>query len=101
MGPDKRYLKLFDTKIEFTVEIPANYYFDNDVFAKLVENTELVINHESITRKSSQLDNSVTSAIINKISFDDSLLSSSLDTHGIFDARYTYYYRIISTKNFY
>ena len=87
LGPDKRFLKLYDTKVEFSIEIPKNYYFDNDVFAKLVENTEIVINHESITRKSSQLDNSVTSSIINKISFDDSLLETALDTHGIFDAR--------------
>ena len=88
LGPDKRYLKFYETKVAFSIEIPENYILDNDVFAKLVENTEIVINHESITRKSSQLDNSVTSTIINKISYDDSLLGTSLDTHGIFDARF-------------
>ena len=87
LGPDKRFLKLSETKIAFSIELPANYVPDNDVFAKLVENTEIVINHESITRKSSHLDNSVTSSIINRISFDDSLLNTSLETHGIFDAR--------------
>ena len=87
MGPDKRFLKLSATKIGFSIEVPANYVVDNDVFAKLVENTEIVINHESITRKSSQLDNSVTSAVLNKVSFDDSFLNTSLRTHGIFEAK--------------
>ena len=87
MGPDKRFLKLSASKIAFSIEIPANYVVDNDVFAKLVENTEIVINHESITRKSSQLDNSITSAVLNKISYDDSFLNTSLRTHGIFEAK--------------
>ena len=86
MGPDKRFLKLSATKVTFSIEIPANYVLDNDVFAKLIENTEIVINHESITRKSSQLDNSVTSAILNKVSYDDSFLNTSCKTHGIFEA---------------
>ena len=87
LGPDKRFLKLSATKISFSVEIPGNYTLDNDVFAKLVENTEIIVNHESITRKSSQLDNSVTSAVLNKVSYDDSFLNTSLRTHGIFEAK--------------
>ena len=87
LGPDKRFLKLSETRVKFTVEIPANYLFDNDVFAKLVEHTEIVISYESITRKSSQLDNSVTSSVLNKVSYDDSLLNTSLKTYGIFEAK--------------
>ena len=87
LGPDKRFLKLSETRVKFTVEIPANYLFDNDVFAKLVEHTEIVISYESITRKSSQLDNSVTSSVLNKVSYDDSLLNTSLQTYGIFEAK--------------
>ena len=87
LGPDKRYLKLAETKVAFSLEIPSNYLPDNDVFAKLVENTEIIINHESITRKSSQLDNCVTSAVLNKISYDDSFINTSLKTHGIFQAK--------------
>ena len=87
LGPDKRFLKLSETRLAFSVEIPANYVFDNDVFAKLVENTEIIINHESITRKSSHLDNCVTNSVLNKINYDDSLLNTSLKTHGIFMAR--------------
>ena len=87
LGPDKRFLKLSETRVAFSVEIPSNYVFDNDVFAKLVENTEIIINHESITRKSSHLDNCVTNSVLNKINYDDSLLNTSLKTHGIFMAR--------------
>ena len=87
LGPDKRFLKLAETKVAFSLEIPSNYLLDNDVFAKLVENTEIIINHESITRKSSQLDNCVTSSVLNKISYDDSFLNTSLKTHGIYTAK--------------
>ena len=90
LGPDKRFLKLSETRVSFSVEIPSNYVFDNDVFAKLVENTEIIINHESITRKSSHLDNCVTNSVLNKINYDDSLLNTSLKTHGIFMARLVY-----------
>lgn len=87
LGPDKRFLKLSETRIIFSVEIPANYLLDNDVFAKLVENTEINVAFESITRKSSQLDNCVTSSILNKVSYDDSFLNTSLKTHGIWAAK--------------
>lgn len=87
LGPDKRFLKLSETRVAFSIELPANYIPDNDVFAKLIENTEIIINHESITRKSSQLDNSVTSSVLNKVSYDDSFLNTSLKTHGIFQAK--------------
>ena len=88
LRPDKRYLKLSETKVAFSIELPQNYAPDNDVFGKLIENTEIIINHESITRKSSPLDNSLTSSIITKISYDESLLNTSLATHGIFNARF-------------
>ena len=87
MGPDKRFLKLCDTRLAFSIEIPNNYILDNDVFAKMIETTEIVVNHESITRKSTPLDNSVTNAIFNKLTLEAGLLNTSLATHGIFSAR--------------
>ena len=87
LGPDKRYLKLCETRLAFSIEIPANYTLDNDVFAKMIETTEIVINHESISRKSTPLDNSLTSAIFNKINMETGLLNTSLSTHGIFSSR--------------
>ena len=87
LGPDKRFLKLCETRLAFTVEIPENYYLDNDVFSKMVETTEIIVCHESITRKSTPLDNAVTSAIFNKLNMETGLLNSSLATHGIFSSR--------------
>ena len=87
MGPDKRYLKLCETRIAFSIEIPENYVLDNDVFGKMVETTEIIINHESITRKSTPLDNSITNAVFNKLTMESGLLNTSLSTHGIYSAR--------------
>ena len=87
MGPDKRYLKLCETRMAFSIEIPANYTLDNDVFSKLVETTEIIVCHESITRKSTPLDNAVTSAVFNKLNMETGTLNTSLLTHGIFSSR--------------
>ena len=87
LGPDKRFLKLCETRVAFSIEIPANYTLDNDVFAKMIETTEIVANHDSITSKSTPLDNSITSAIFNKINMETGLLNTSLSTHGIYSAR--------------
>ena len=87
LGPDKRFLKLSETRLAFTVEIPTNYVLDNDVFAKMVETTEVIVNHENITGKSTPLDNSITSAVLNQLTLEAGLLNTSLSTHGIFAAR--------------
>ena len=55
--------------------------------AKMIETTEIIINHESITRKSTPLDNSVTSTIFNKLNMEAGLLNTSLATHGVFSNR--------------
>lgn len=87
MGPDKRFLKLCETRLAFSIEIPDNYYLDNDVFAKMVETTQIIVNHDDITRKSTPLDNSVTSAIFNKLNMEAGLLNTCLGTHGVFSSR--------------
>ena len=69
LNKDKRYLKLADSFVKFSIEIPENYVLDNDVFAKLVMNIELVINHENITFKSSPVDNPISSFLLNKATY--------------------------------
>jgi hypothetical protein len=69
LNKDKRYLKLADSYVKFSIEIPENYALDNDVFAKLVMNIELIINHENITFKSSPVDNAVSSFLLNKATY--------------------------------
>jgi hypothetical protein len=69
LNKDKRYLKLADSFVKFSIEIPENYVFDNDVFSKLVMNIELIINHENITFKSSPVDNAMSSFLLNKATY--------------------------------
>jgi hypothetical protein len=78
LNKDKRYLKLADSFVKFSIEIPENYVLDNDVFAKLVMNIELVINHENITFKSSPVDNPISSFLLNKATYGKRLKSSAL-----------------------
>ena len=46
LGRDKRFLKLADTYLTLDLEIPDNYWPDNDVFQKLFENVEISIAYE-------------------------------------------------------
>ena len=69
LNKDKRFLKLSDSSFKFSIEIPENYTFDNDVFSKLIMNIELIINHENITFKSSPVDNAVSSFLLNKATY--------------------------------
>ena len=69
LNKDKRYLKLADSFVKFSIEIPENYVFDNDVFSKLVMNIELILNHENITFKSSPVDNAMSSFLLNKATY--------------------------------
>ena len=69
LNKDKRFLKLSDSTFKFSIEIPENYSLDNDVFAKLVMNVELIVNHENITFKSSPVDNAVSSFLLNKATY--------------------------------
>ena len=85
LGRDKRYLKLSETCFEFRIELPENYVPDNDVCSKLFENLEISVNHETITHKSCDLDYSVTSYVLNKVTYDDSYVASTMDINGLFD----------------
>ena len=85
IGPDKRYLKLSETQLSLQLEVPANYWLDNDCVSKLFENIEIIVNHEAVTHKSSALDYAMTNHFLTKVSFDDSYVASSMDTNGLFD----------------
>ncbi len=74
--------------MEFRIELPENYILDNDVGAKLFENLEIAINHETITHKSSDLDYCVTSYVLNKVTYDDSYVASTMDINGVFDVEF-------------
>ena len=69
LNKNKRFLKLSDSSFKFSIEIPENYTFDNDVFSKLIMNIELIVNHENITFKSSPVDNAVSSFSLNKATY--------------------------------
>ena len=85
LGRDKRYLQMANCQLSFQLELPENYWLDNDVGAKLFENLEIIICHESITTKSTALDYAISSYIFDKISFDDSYVGATMDTLGVFD----------------
>ena len=72
-------------QLSLQLEIPANYWFDNDVVSKLFENLEINISHENITHKSSAVDYLMSNYFFNKVTFDDSYAASTMDTNGIFD----------------
>ena len=78
----KRFLRLADTTISFHIDIPANYIPDNQLGHKLFESLELSANHEQVSRKSTALDYSVSETFFQKVMFDDSFISSSLDVAG-------------------
>ena len=85
LGRDKRFLKLSETQLSLQLEIPANYWLDNDAVSKLFENLEINISHENVTHKSSAVDYLMSNYFFNKVTFDDSYASSTMDTNGIFD----------------
>jgi len=84
-GPDKRYLKLGETQLSLQIDIPENYWPDNDIVAKLFENLDVSLNHEVVTHKSTSLDYAVSNRFWNKVTFDDSYVASTMDSNGIFD----------------
>ena len=67
------------------LEIPENYWLDNDCVSKLFESIEINISHENITHKSSAYDYSVSNCFYTKTSFDDSFVNAMMDTCGIWD----------------
>ena len=85
IGADKRFLKLSETKLALQLEIPSNYWLDTDCVSKLFENIEIIINHESVTHKSSALDYALSNFFWTKVTFDDSYVQTTMDTNGLFD----------------
>ena len=85
LGRDKRFLKLSETQLSLQLEIPENYWLDNDAVSKLFENLELNISHENITHKSSALDYAISNYFFTKVSYDDQYCASTMDTNSIFD----------------
>jgi hypothetical protein len=85
LGPDKRFLKLSECALSVQLEIPENYWFDNDCVSKLFESIEINISHENITHKSSAYDYAISNSFFLKTSFDDSFVTTTMDTCGIWD----------------
>ena len=85
LNGDKRFLKLSETQLALQVEIPDNYLFDNDAISKMIENVEITISHETVSRKSTAYDYALSNFFFNKLAFDDSYCSASMDTNGIWD----------------
>lgn len=81
----KRFLKLADTKVSFSVELPGNYVPENQFGHKLFESLELSINHEQVSRKSTAMDYAVSEYFFQKVMYDDSFILSSMDVSGTFD----------------
>ena len=85
LGVDKRFLKLSECGLSLQLELPENYWLDNDCVSKLFESIEINISHENVTHKSSAYDYSVSNCFFTKTSFDDSFVTSTMDTCGIWD----------------
>jgi hypothetical protein len=83
LGPDKRFLKLSECALSVQLELPENYWFDNDCVSKLFESIEINIAHETITQKSNAWDYAVSNYFCNRSSFDDSFVQTTMDTCGI------------------
>ena len=85
LGPDKRYLKLSETQLAIQLDLPANYWLDNDAVSKLFENLEMTINYETISHKRSSVDYLMTNNFFNIVSYDSSYIMSTMDCNGFFD----------------
>lgn len=85
IAPQKRYLKLADSALTFSVELPDNYIPDNDFCNKLFENIVIDICQDTISKRGSELDNLMSSFFINKASFDENYMESTMATQGVYD----------------
>jgi len=95
---------LSDTQLSVEIELPANYWPDNDVVSKLFENVDISLNHECVTRKSNQLDYAITNHFFQKVAYDDSYIASTMDANGSFDPLYViqnllFFYKTIFYSN--
>ena len=82
---EKRFFKFMDTELQFYIDLPANYVPDNDIGAKLFENIDINLNWESISRKSTAHDYSLSSHFFCKANYDENFINSSYAANGIFD----------------
>ena len=87
LPPDKRFFNFSRSKIKFHIDIPSNYIVDNDVFSKLIENTEINLSYETITHKSSAIDNPVTNFMLHKATYDESYVRTSMSPNGWYDQK--------------
>ena len=87
LPPDKRFFNFSKTKVRFYIDVPSNYTVDNDLFSKLNENIEIVLSHETITHKSSSIDNPVTNFMLHKATYDESYVRTTMTTSGWYDSK--------------
>ena len=87
LPPDKRFLCFSKTWLRFYIDIPSNYTVDNDVCSKLFENIEISLSHETITHKSSSIDNPFTNFLLHKSSYDESYMRTTMVPNGWFDSK--------------
>ena len=87
LPPDKRFFNFSRTTVNFNIDIPSNYTLDNDVFSKLVENTEINLSYETITHKSSSIDNPITNFMLHKATYDESFIRTTMTPNGWYDSK--------------
>jgi hypothetical protein len=85
LPPQKRCLKLADSALAFSIDLPDNYIPDNDFCNKLFENIVIDICQDTITKRGSELDNSISSFFINKTMYDENYMESTMATQGVYD----------------
>lgn len=85
LPPQKRYLKLCDSSISFSIELPENYIPDNDFCNKLFENIEIEIFQDQVSKRGSEFDNSLSSFFLNKTMFDENYMESTMCLQGVYD----------------
>jgi len=85
LSQQKRCLKLCDSALAFSVDLPDNYIPDNDFCNKLFENIVIDVCQDTITKRGSELDNSISSFFINKTMYDENYMESTMATQGVYD----------------
>ncbi|CAG5111060.1 Oidioi.mRNA.OKI2018_I69.chr2.g5396.t1.cds [Oikopleura dioica] len=81
----KRYLKLADSALAFSVDLPDNYVPDNDFCNKLFENIVLDIDQDTVSKRGSEFDNCMSSFFLNKSMFDENYMENTMATQGVYD----------------
>lgn len=85
LNTQKRYLKLSDSALAFSVDLPDNYIPDNDFCNKLFENIIIDVDQDTISKRGSEFDNTMSSLFLNKAMFDENYMESTMSTQGVYD----------------